>query len=47
MFMVVAFAALIAALGILTFGVIIAMEQRRSRGQLPPRPAPGGNALPS
>ena len=47
LFLLVAWAAVIAALGILMFGVIIATEQRRSRSQLPPRPEPGRNALPS
>jgi hypothetical protein len=35
----------LAALGILTNGVVTSWEQRRSRGQLPPRPGPGGHTL--
>ena len=44
LFLLIAFAAVITALGILTFGVIAATEQRRSRGQLPPRPRLSGHA---
>ena len=44
-FFVVALAAVIAALFILGNGVATAIEQRRSRRQLPPRPGPGGHAL--
>jgi hypothetical protein len=41
----VALVALVAALGIVIYGVGTSMEQRRSRRQLPPRPGPGGRAL--
>jgi len=41
----VAMAAVLTALGILANGVATSSEQRRSRRQLPPRPAPGGHAL--
>jgi hypothetical protein len=40
-----AFVAVVAALGILAYGVASAREQRRPRRQLPPRPRPGGHAL--
>jgi len=38
-------AAVIAASGFLGYGVVDAWQERRSRGQLPPRPGPGGHAL--
>ena len=41
----VALAAVLTALGILANGVATSSEQRRSRRQLPPRPAPSGHAL--
>jgi Domain of unknown function (DUF1707) len=41
----VALAAVLAALGIVIHGVGTAVEQRRSRRQLPPGPGPGGRAL--
>ncbi|MGP0021807.1 MAG: hypothetical protein ACLPKE_00325, partial [Streptosporangiaceae bacterium] len=41
----VAFAAVVAALCILGRGVAASSKQRSSRGQLPPRPGPGGHAL--
>ena len=41
----VAICAVLAALGILASGVVTSWEQRRSRGQLPPRPGPGRHAL--
>lgn len=41
----VALCAVLAALGVLASGVVISWEQRRSRGQLPPRPGPGGHVL--
>ena len=37
--------AVITALSVLVHGVTTSIEQRRSRGQLPPRPGPGGHAL--
>ena len=40
----VAIAFVVAALFILGYGVGTSIEQRRSRRQLPPRPAPGGRA---
>jgi hypothetical protein len=40
----VAICAVLAALGVLASGVVTSWEQRRSRGQLPPRPGPGGHA---
>jgi len=40
-----AIAAVVTALCILVDGVGTAVEQRRSRRQLPPRPGPGGDAL--
>jgi len=40
----VAFAAVVAALCILGRGVAASSKQRSSRGQLPPRPGPGGHA---
>jgi hypothetical protein len=45
--LLVAMFAVLAALGFLVYGVDTAVEQRRSRGQLPPRPGPGGHALDS
>ena len=44
-FMLLAFAAVLTALGILVLGVAASVEQWRSRRQLPPRPGPGGRAL--
>jgi Domain of unknown function (DUF1707) len=44
-FLLIALVAVVAALGILAGGVGTSLEQRRSRGQLPPRPGPGGDAL--
>ena len=41
----VANAAVFAALFIVIYGVVIAVGQRRSRRQLPPRPGPGRHAL--
>ena len=43
--MLLAFLAVVAALGILGYGVATSWELRRSRRQLPPRPGPGGHAL--
>ena len=43
--LLIAFFAILAALGIFGFGVAVSLEQRRSRRQLPPRPGPGGHAL--
>jgi Domain of unknown function (DUF1707) len=40
-----AVAAVCAAIGILGSAVATSLEQRRSRGQLPPRPGAGGHAL--
>ena len=37
--------AVITALSVLVHGVATSIEQRRSRGQLPPRPGPGGHGL--
>jgi hypothetical protein len=42
---VIAFAAVILAFGITLNAVVTSRDQRRSRGQLPPRPGPGGHAL--
>ena len=42
---VIAFYAVLAAFGFLIVGVGNSSKQRRSRGQLPPRPRPGGHAL--
>ena len=42
---VIALYAVLAALGFLAFGMSTALRQRRSRGQLPPRPGPGGHVL--
>jgi Domain of unknown function (DUF1707) len=42
---VIALYAVLAALGFLLVGMANSSEQRRSRGQLPPRPGPGGHAL--
>jgi Domain of unknown function (DUF1707) len=44
-FVLLAVAALLTALGILIIGVAISVQQRHSRGQLPPRPGPGGHDL--
>jgi hypothetical protein len=44
-FVFLAVAAVLTALGILVVGVAISLEQRRSRGQLPPRPGPDGHPL--
>ena len=43
--LLVAYFAALAALGFLVLGVATSVEQRRSRGQLPLRPGPGGHAL--
>jgi Domain of unknown function (DUF1707) len=43
--LLVALFAVMAAVGFLGYGVVTSLEQRRSRGQLPPRP--GGHALDS
>jgi Domain of unknown function (DUF1707) len=43
--LVVAFFAVLTALGVFGFGVAASVEQRRSRRQLPPRPGPGGHTL--
>jgi hypothetical protein len=40
----VALISVLAALGILAIGMVASVDQRRSRGQLPPRPRPGGHA---
>ncbi len=42
-FMLLAFLAVVAALGILGYGVATSWELRRSRGQLPPGPGAGGH----
>jgi Domain of unknown function (DUF1707) len=42
--LILAFTALCMAIGILGNGVATSREQRRSRGQLPPRPGPGRHA---
>ncbi len=44
-FFFLAIASVLTALGILVVGVAISVAQRRSRGQLPPRPGPDGHAL--
>jgi Domain of unknown function (DUF1707) len=44
-FVFLAVTAVLTALGILLIGVAISLEQRRSRGQLPPRPEPDGHSL--
>ncbi len=44
-FFLLGIVAVMMALFILGFGVVISIKQRRSRGQLPPRPGPGGRAL--
>jgi hypothetical protein len=44
-FVFLAVAAVLTALGILVVGVAMSVQQRRSRGQLPPRPGPDGHAL--
>jgi hypothetical protein len=41
----VAIVAVMAALGVLIYGVATSVEQRRSSRQLPPRPGPGSHAL--
>ena len=41
---VIALYAVLAAFGFLAFGMSTSLEQRRSRGQLPPGPGPGGHA---
>jgi hypothetical protein len=41
--MLLAFLAVVAALGVLGYGVAVSWELRRSRGQLPPGPGPGGH----
>jgi MFS family permease len=43
--LLIAFLAVLTALGIFGFGVAASLEQRRTRRQLPPRPGPGGHAL--
>jgi hypothetical protein len=43
--LLIAFSAVLAALGFLVYGVGTSWEQRRSRRQLPPPPGPGGHAL--
>jgi Domain of unknown function (DUF1707) len=43
--LVVALFAVLTALGFFGFGVAASLEQRRPRGQLPPRPGPDGHAL--
>jgi hypothetical protein len=43
--LLLALVAVVAALGILWDGVVTSWKLRRSRGQLPPRPGPGGHAL--
>ena len=43
--LLIAFSAVMAALGFLVRGVETSWEQRRSRLQLPPPPGPGGHAL--
>jgi hypothetical protein len=43
--LLIALSAVLAALGFLVVGVSTSLKQRRSRGQLPPRPGPGGHAL--
>jgi hypothetical protein len=45
MFLFVTFLALMAALGFMGYGIVGAVAARRSRGQLPPRPGQGGQAL--
>ncbi len=42
--LLLAYLAVVVALGFLWYGVGTAREQRRSRRQLPPRPGPGGHA---
>ena len=44
-FILLAFLAVFAALGILVAGAAASVNQWRSRGQSPPRPGPGGRAL--
>ena len=43
--LLIALSAVLAALGFLIAGMSTSLKQRRSRGQLPPRPGPGGHAL--
>jgi hypothetical protein len=43
--MLLAFLAVVAALGVLGYGVAASWQLRRSRGQLPPGPGPGGHDL--
>ena len=43
--LLLAMVAIVAALAILWDGVVTSTKLRRSRGQLPPRPGPGGHAL--
>jgi len=44
-FFFLALVAVVTAVLVMVFGVAASVEQRRSRGQLPPRPGPGGHAL--
>ena len=43
--LLIAFSAVLAALGFLGHGVATSLQQRRSRKQLPPRSGPGGHVL--
>jgi len=43
--LLLAYCAMVTALGFMVHGVVTSLEQRHSRGQLPPRPGPGGHAL--
>ena len=43
--LLLAFAAVCTAIGIVGSAVVTSLEQRRSRRQLPPRPGPGGHAV--
>ena len=43
--LLIALSAVLGALGFLIAGMSTCLKQRRSRGQLPPRPGPGGHAL--
>lgn len=45
LFLLIAIAAVITATGFLGYGVVDAVELRRSRRRLPPPPGPGGRAL--
>ena len=45
LFFFLAVAAVVTAFSVLATGVAASLEQRRSRGRLPPRPGPGGHAL--